>query len=530
MNDSPESFGIDPFQSLMQTLQKPEFYPHPVISPIECLQTHCSAVFLTGDYAYKLKKPVNLGFLDYSTAEKRRHFLEEELRLNIPVAPDIYQQVLAVKFDGKQWQWGDKCGDDYVLKMAQFPQSCLLLSMFEEGKLSGSQIIRLGQRVAQFHQDAVTNEEINSFGDADVIWQSVRDNFLATEKYLDIAQAREKYEDIRRFSENFYDQKRDIFKERQALGKIRECHGDLHLRNLCEWQGKIQLFDRIEFNKPFRFVDVMYDIAFTVMDLEAKGRSDWAYLFLNTYLEQTGDWAGLQVLPFYLCRQAYVRAKVTSFLLDDNNLTKTAKAEALTTAKSYYQLAWQYAQQSQTNQRKIILMAGLSGSGKSTVAQQLACHLKAVHIRSDAVRKHLAGVPLNKKGKVNLYRPEVTETVYQELSNLAQLVIKSGFNVILDAKFDQVQWRSPIIKFSKREKIQLTIVHCDAPIEVLAKRLKYRRGDISDAKETLLLLQALDWEDFTEFEEPLVFYLDTVNLEENHLPEELLQTFLPPSD
>ncbi len=523
MNNDHESFGIDPFRSLMQALQRPEFYPHPVTDAIECLQTHCSVVFLTGDYAYKLKKPVNLGFLDYSTPEKRRHFLEEELRLNRPVAPDIYQEVLAVKFDGNQWQWGDDAGDDYVLKMAQFPQSCLFLSMFEEGKLSAKQIIRLGQRVAQFHQETVSNEEINSFGSAEVIWESVENNFLATEKYLDIAQNREKYADIRRFSEDFYHQKKDIFQERQAMGKIRECHGDLHLRNLCEWLGKIQLFDRIEFNKPFRFVDVMYDIAFTVMDLQAKGRTDWAYLFLNTYLEQTGDWHGLQVLPFYLCRQAYVRAKVTSFLLDDANLTDGAKAQALTTAKSYYQLAWQYAQTAQGSRRKIILMAGLSGSGKSTVAQQLAQQLPAVQIRSDAVRKHLTGVPLDQQGNASLYRAEVTENVYQELLNLARLVLKSGFSVVLDAKFDREQWRSPIIEFAEQEQIPLTIIHCDAPLEVLKGRLRYRRGDISDAKETLLLLQALDWEDFTESEEPLVFDLDTTTIDRTHLPEELLR-------
>jgi len=284
--NNPSDFSKDHFQSLMETLQKPDFYPHPVEEPVQCLQTHCSVVFLTGDYAYKIKKPVNLGFLDYSSPDKRKHFLKEELRLNSPVAPDIYQEVLTVKFEDGRWQWqnngnGESVSQDYLLKMAQFPQSCLLLSMFEEGTLSGQHIIDLAMVVAEFHQNTVTNAEINSFGEPDAVWSSVLDNFLATEKYLGIAQSREKYQDIRNFSEKFYQDQGEIFRERQKLGKIRECHGDLHLRNLCEWQGKIQLFDRIEFNKPFRFVDVMYDIAFTIMDLEAKGRIDWAYLFLN---------------------------------------------------------------------------------------------------------------------------------------------------------------------------------------------------------------------------------------------------------
>jgi aminoglycoside phosphotransferase family enzyme/predicted kinase len=527
----------DPFLSLLQTLQKADFYPHPVQKPIQCLQTHCSVVFLTGKYAYKLKKPVNLGFLDYSTAEKRRHFLQEELRLNSPVAPDIYLEVLTVQLKDNQWQWqkkeysaDDSQPKDYLLKMAQFPQDCLLLSMFEQGKLSSQDIIALAKKVAEFHRITTTNEEINSFGDPDVIWQSVSDNFLATEKYLGIAQSPDQYQAIRQFSEDFYQTQDHIFRQRQAMGKIRECHGDLHLRNLCYWQGKIQLFDRIEFNKPFRFVDVMYDIAFTVMDLQAKGRIDWAYLFLNTYLEQTGDWHGLQVLPFYLCRQAYVRAKVTSFLLDDANLTQAEKEQALGTAKDYYHLAWQYSQQGQQIRREIVLMAGLSGSGKSTVAQQLGQLLPAVYIRSDAVRKHLGGVNLDKPGKANLYSKAMTEKVYQQLLDLAALVVKSGFNVILDAKFDRVSWRSPIVELALREQLSLTIIHCDAPIEVLTKRLQSRRGDISDANETLLLLQTLDWEDFTESEDPLVFYLDTSVVGADYLPEELLRIFLPPSD
>lgn len=537
LTDQLDTSVQDSFLSLVQTLQKADFYPHTVRKPIQCLQTHCSVVFLTGKYAYKLKKPVNLGFLDYSTAEKRQHFLQEELRLNAPVAPDIYLEVLTVQLTDNQWQWQkkDDAADnsqpkDYLLKMAQFPQDCLLLSMFEQGKLSSQDIIDLAKKVAEFHQGTTTNEEIKSFGDPDVIWQSVSDNFLATEKYLGIAQSPDKYQAIRQFSENFYQTQGHIFRERQAMDKIRECHGDLHLRNLCYWRKKIQLFDRIEFNKPFRFVDVMYDIAFTVMDLQAKGRIDWAYLFLNTYLEQTGDWHGLQVLPFYLCRQAYVRAKVTSFLLDDANLTKIEKDQALVTAQSYYQLAWQYSQQGQQQKKEIVLMAGLSGSGKSTVAKQIAQLLPAIHIRSDAVRKHLGGVPLNKRGKGNLYSQAMTEKVYQSLQDFASLVIKSGFNVILDAKFDQEQWRSPMVEWALRERLSVTIIHCDAPIEVLTKRLQSRRGDVSDANETLLLLQTLDWEDFTEAEDPLVFYLDTSAVEEDHLPEELLRIFLPSSD
>ncbi|MEQ8957180.1 MAG: AAA family ATPase, partial [Coleofasciculus sp. C2-GNP5-27] len=172
---------------------------------------------------------------------------------------------------------------------------------------------------------------------------------------------------------------------------------------------QIQLYDRSEFNEPFRFVDVMYDIAYVVIDMEARGSKEMGNVFLNTYLEQTGDWQGLQVLPLYLCRQAYVRAKVTSFLLDDPAVAEETKQDAANTAADYYRLAWDYTT---TNSGQVVIMSGLSGSGKSTVARQLAQQLGAIHLRSDAVRKHLAGIPLDHKGTDQLYTPQMSQTTY----------------------------------------------------------------------------------------------------------------------
>ena len=211
----------------------------------------------------------------------------------------------------------------------------------------------MGEVVANFHQKTNTNDYIKSFGKVEIIKKSIDGNYQATQKYIGIAQTLEQYQETQQFTNNFLTQKQAIFESRCLNHKIRECHGDLHLRNICYWHNKIQLFDRIEFNEPFRFVDVMYDIAFTVMDLEAKGRQDFANIFLNTYLEKIGDWEGLQVLPFYLCRQAYVRAKVTSLLLDDPNIAESEKESATQIAKNYYHLAWQYTQ---ISPRKMIVM------------------------------------------------------------------------------------------------------------------------------------------------------------------------------
>src|SRR5919202_260843 len=329
--------------ALIQEMMQPEFYPHPVKEPIRLMQTHISYVFLTGDYAYKVKKPMNFGFLDFSTLERRQHFCMEEIQMNKLNAPEIYLDVLAITQTGERFELGGT-GEavEYVLKMREFPQDDLFISMFEQGRLTEAHMEDLGRIVAQFHAKAQTNDYIRSFGEVSQVRQAIDENYQQTEKYIGGPQTIEQFEQTRQFTDTFFENEQELFQSRIQNNWIRECHGDLHLRNICLWQNKIQLFDRIEFNEPFRFVDVMYDIAFAVMNLEARGRKDLGNAFLNTYIEQTGDWEGLQVLPLYLSRQAYVRAKVTSFLLDDPGVPEDAKQEAAKVAADYYRLAWEY--------------------------------------------------------------------------------------------------------------------------------------------------------------------------------------------
>ena len=495
------------FSQLIQAMQEPNFYPHSVKTEIRVIQTHCSAVFLTGDYAYKIKKNVNFGFLDYSTLEKRQYFLQQEFEMNQAIAPDIYLEVLPISQINDSLVLGsDKNVVEYVLKMAEFPQSALLISMFERGELKESHLRELGEVVANFHQKTNTNDYIKSFGKVEIIKKSIDGNYQATQKYIGIAQTLEQYQETQQFTNNFLTQKQAVFESRCLNHKIRECHGDLHLRNICYWHNKIQLFDRIEFNEPFRFVDVMYDIAFTVMDLEAKGRQDFANIFLNTYLEKIGDWEGLQVLPFYLCRQAYVRAKVTSLLLDDPNIAESEKESATQIAKNYYHLAWQYTQ---ISPRKMIVMSGLSGSGKTTIAKYIAPKINAIHLRSDAVRKHLAGIPLDQSGDASLYRPEMSEKTYQFLLDLGLLLINQGFSVILDAKYDRHQWRSPILTAAQKGDFSFKILHCQASMDTLRTRLQQRTGDISDATPDLLVQQETNTDTFNEQEKKYAIAVNT---------------------
>lgn len=492
---------------LIVQMQQPEFYPHLVEEPIELIQTHASFVLLTGDYAYKLKKPVKFSFLDFSTLDKRQHFLNEELRMNKLIAPEIYVEVLSITKTEDKYKLNNSGESvEYVLKMRQFPQKDLFINRFEEGRLTEIHLKELGKIVAKFHQETETNNYIKSFGEVNKIKESVDDNYRQTEKYIGVAQTEQQYQDTKDFTDRFLAQKQQLFKNRQENHKIRECHGDLHLKNICFFHNKIQLFDRIEFNEPFRFVDVIYDIAFTIMDLDARKKRDLGNIFLNTYLEQTGDWEGLQVLPFYLVRQAYVRAKVNSFLLDDPAISDLAKQEALTSAANYYQLAWEYTK---TTQRQIILMSGLSGSGKTTVAQKLASQIGAIHIRSDAVRKHLAGTPLDQRGEQEIYTPEMTQKTYDRLLQLGIMLANDGFLVILDAKYDRQLWREQVFTLAQSHQIPFQIIYCTAPLNILRDRISQRTQDISDATPDLLIQQQTAAEPFTDKEKAYVTTIDT---------------------
>jgi aminoglycoside phosphotransferase family enzyme/predicted kinase len=506
---------------LIQQMLQPEFYPHPVSNSaseaqptsVQLIQTHISYVLLTGEFAYKIKKPLNFGFLNYSTLEARRHFSEEELRLNQRGAAEIYLEVLPITQTGDHYQFGST-GEvvEYAVKMRQFPQETLLTNLFERGELTPELVQKLAQMVAEFHSKTTTNDYIRSFGEVAQVRQAFDENFEQTEQYIGGPQTQQQFDQTKAYCDRFFAEQTELFQQRIAADRIRECHGDLHLRNICYWQDQLLLFDCIEFNEPFRFVDVMFDLAYIVMDLEARQRPDLSTLFLNTYTEQTGDWQGLKVLPIYVSRQTYVRAKVTSFLLNDPGVPALEKQKAEETAALYYRLAWQY---SQPRQGRLLIMSGLSGSGKSTTARQVASQIGAIQIRSDAVRKHLGNVPLYEKGSDALYSPEMTQKTYEQLLELGVELARQGYSVILDAKYDRQALRQAVIDRATAAQLPLHILHCHAPIEVLRDRLQTRTGDIADATADLLAQQAL--EPFTDDEQIYVKTIDTTQALEQQL-------------
>jgi uncharacterized protein len=498
---------------LIQQMLAPQFYPHRVQEPIQLVQTHISYVLLTGEFVYKVKKPVNFGFLDFSPLAKRKQCCDEELRLNQRGAAELYLDVVAIAQEGDAFVLGGSGNPvEFTVKMRQFPQEALLSAMVDRGELTEQHLIDLAKKLAEFHKTAPTNDYILSFGEVAKVRQSFDENFAQSINYIGVAQTQTQFDETKAYTNQYFAGQEGLFKLRIQQKRIRECHGDLHLRNICYWNNKILLFDCIEFNEAFRFIDVMCDVAFVVIDLDARNLVSLSNLFLNTYLEETGDWEGLQVLPLYLSRQAYVRAKVTSFLLDDPGISGSAQEESKATASHYYRLAWQYTQ---SKPGKLLMMSGLSGSGKSTVARQIAQQSGAIHIRSDAVRKHLAGISIHQRGddgggySSGIYTPEMTQRTYDRLLELGVLLAEQGFTVILDAKYDRQILRQEVIVAAQQAHLPLQIVQCVAPAPVLRDRLHQRTGDITDATAEMLEAQLEGNEPLTAVEKAIATILHT---------------------
>ena len=327
---------------LVQALLRPQAYPHHP-EKIELVQTHISLVFLTGDYVYKVKKPVDLGFVDYSTLEKRKHFCHQEVTLNRRGCPDIYLDVvpIAQEENGIRVE-GNGEPIEYAVKMRQLPQETTMEYLLAHNQVSSQMVERVARRVAEFHRKAETNEAIASYGDVTMVATNTGENYTQTEKYIGVTISPEAFEAIKAFTEGFIRENGPLFNERMKDGRIRDCHGDLHAAHVCFTDG-ICIFDCIEFNERFRYGDVASEIAFLAMDLDYRDRPDLAQHFVETYMEETGDSDILKLLHFYKCYRAYVRGKVACFKLDDPHISADEKEKAIAVASRYFDLAQSYA-------------------------------------------------------------------------------------------------------------------------------------------------------------------------------------------
>ncbi len=328
--------------SLRKALLRPEIYPdHP--QTVKLIETHISLLFLTGTYVYKVKKPVDFGFLDFTTLEKRKFFCEQEVKLNRRLSPAIYLGVVTVARAGNRIMLEDK-GElmEYAVKMRQIPEELLMDKLLEKEQVTPKMMEAVSEKLVSFYFAAETNDFIKSFAKPERVKQDTDENFEQTKRYVDVTISRQTYEEVKNRTDNFFRIREDIFYQRIATDRIRDCHGDLRLEHIF-WGDEISIFDCIEFNERFRYTDVAADIAFLAMDLDYHDRQDLSECLIRAFVGESADHGLMEMLDFYKCYRAYVRGKVESFRLDDPHIPEVEKEEALKRAKKYFDLAHRYA-------------------------------------------------------------------------------------------------------------------------------------------------------------------------------------------
>jgi len=326
---------------MVQALLDPKAYPD-ATQGVELAQTQMSFVFLTDKYVYKVKKPVNLGYLDYTTPERRHFYCQREVELNRRLCPDAYLAVVPVTQDkGNILIGGQGEVIEYAVKMRRLPREAMMDVLLASNQVSLEMVGRVARRLAEFHQEAETDANISIFGNLDTIIQNTDENFTQTEKYIGNTITRDRYQHIKAYTESFIRGNILLFHKRLAGGRIRDCHGDLHAAHICFSNG-ICIYDCIEFNDRFRYCDVASEVAFLAMDLDHYGRADLSRSFVTAYVSKSRDKELSQLLSFYKCYRAYVRGKVESFKLDDPHISDEEKTRVLAVAKSYFELAESY--------------------------------------------------------------------------------------------------------------------------------------------------------------------------------------------
>ena len=522
MNDPGRGDGSPAGQALtggalIEALRSAQAYPHPVHSPIRVVETHVSWVLLTGPYAYKIKKPVRLSFLDYSTLERRRVFCEEELRLNRRCAPDLYLDVVPIGGSPQTPRIGEALGNalEYAVRMVQFDTTQELDALIDAGAIERDELAELGARVGQFHAAAARAPADTPFGLPACVHRVTLDNFAELASSAAPVPATAGLGRLQLRATASFTASQALMSARRDNGWVRECHGDLHCANVVRWRGRLTPFDGIEFDPALRFVDVASDIAFLSMDLGARGRPDLRHAVLNAWTEGLGDYQGVELLPYYESYRGLVRAKVAALRARQAAAGSTATVGPSAEVARY--LDWVSAQAVRPPPR-LLLTCGLSGSGKTWLARQLASSLAALHVRSDVERKRLAGLsPLadsRSPPDAGLYTREFNTRTYQRLAACAQACLRGGENVIVDAAFLRREERRSLVAIAAALGRRATILHCFAPIDVLRQRIAARRAarrDASEADVALLDRQPSYWEPLAAEERAITIEVNTAD-------------------
>jgi len=456
------------------------------------IETHISWVLFNEQYAYKIKKPVKLNFLDFSTLERREFFCREELRLNRRLAPELYLDVVPITGTNHHPQFGGTGTPiEFAVKMASFSQEALLGRKLMQQRLSPRHIDELAQLVAEFHSKIEVVTEDASLGTPESIRQLLEETFQSIITRTNAGRRRAQIERLRAWCQREFDRRQDDFRDRKRHGFVRECHGDMHLGNMVLIDDSPVVFDGIEFNATFRWIDVMSEIAFVAMDLEDRGRPDLAHRFVNLYLELTGDYAGLNVLPFYLTYRALVRAKVDLIRLGQDDVRPDEENRLVREFGGYLDQAERHI-----DRPWLAITHGLSGSGKTSGTQPLIESHGAIRIRSDIERKRIRGLYDSCRGfrqtDEDIYTEQTNRDTYERLLDLAETILSAGFPVIVDATFLRWADRDCFRQMAIDRKVPFALLAFEADERTLRERIAHRIAegrDASDANQHVLTSQ-----------------------------------------
>jgi len=536
MNASTKQNSAIPTDELIAALNKPDAYPHPVDS-VDFLQTHISLLFFAGDRVYKIKKPLDMGFLDYTTLEQRKHFCDEEVRLNSRLAPETYLGVVGLTRDdsGQIHVEGEGETIEYAVQMKRLPEHRMLNTLLEHGIIDNARLDAIVDLLVDFHARAASGPDITQYAEPTELRRQVRDNVETLKRFA--APLDENAEAgwralssalLQRLAHHMYgflDDHDSLLHHRVKDNRIREGHGDLHAGNIClpsDDPHDIVIYDCIEFTPAFRCRDVACEMAFLAMDLDVRGYRGFSQYMIHQYAERAHDDDMDKLVPFYKLHLASVRGMVSALKVVEDNVDEDDREQARHNAKRYLHVAASY-----TIGPALIIMCGQPGTGKSWAARHIAEPFEAVVLRSDVIRKEMAGIaltsPVPEDRREEIYSRPWTNRVYERMLERADETLKHGRPVIVDATFSSVQRRARFLDLAHARDVPVAIVHTTAPDEIVLQRMKKRaeEDDVSDADWRVYEMMRDDFESLNEDEQP-----NAVHCEPDTQPDDLVDAVI----
>jgi aminoglycoside phosphotransferase family enzyme/predicted kinase len=496
---------------IIEAMLQPGFYPEPT-RRVRRRETHISTVLLTDQMVYKIKKPLNLGFLDFTTLELRRHYCHQEIILNRRLSPSVYLGVVPITFDGgRYWFNGPGQTVEVAVQMRRLEDDRSFLQLLKKHRVSHGMLIQVVDRLVDFYRMPSASGPSWETGGWKTVWNNCEENFIQLVPFVDVLFSAEYYEPVRLATRAMLVRRRRLFDNRTREGKVRDCHGDLRAEHIYFDQG-VQIIDCIEFNDRFRYSDVTADLAFLAMDLDFSGFTDTAQQFIDQFAAAFGDTDLYLLLDFYKCYRAMVRIKVDCFRTLNDSIGSHERARLERQIQRYMQLAYGYVLK--FVRPTIWVVFGLPASGKSTIATALAHHLMIESFNSDRIRKQLYDLDPTQSGVADygsgIYTHEATSLTYGKLMLSAQQVVKAGNSVILDAQFGRRNQRREAVRLAEDVDANVIFIECRAPDKLLVQRLAARQeGSVSDARRQHLSRFKSNYEAPTEIEPVMLIQLDT---------------------